>query len=119
MSTPNLIWHKIADSSDLLAGFLEINQVKAVKVEGKFYCIGRLGDAYYAITNQCPHAGGPLGQGHCDAHGNVVCPFHRYKFNLKTGRNVSGQGYYVDTFPTETREDGLYIGLKKKKWWMF
>jgi nitrite reductase/ring-hydroxylating ferredoxin subunit len=45
--------------------------------------------------------------------GNIVCPLHRYKFSLVNGRNVSGEGYYLKTYPVEQREDGLYIGFEK------
>lgn len=119
MVPDNLVWHKIADQYELASNFLQPNHVRSVKIEGKMYCIGRVGDAWYAINDTCPHAGASLGGGVCDIYGNVTCPHHRYKFSLKTGKNISGQGYYVDTFTLEIREDGLYIGLKKKKWWMF
>ena len=115
MSSPNLIWHLVADIWQLQEIFPAPHQVHTFQVGNKQYCIGRLGDGYFAVTNKCPHAGGSLGDGKCDATGVVTCPFHRYQFSLKTGMMVNGQGYYVDTFPVEMREDGLYIGLKKKK----
>jgi len=48
-----------------------------------------------------------------DDAGNVVCPLHRYRFNIKNGYNSSGEGFYLKTYPLEKREDGLYIGLEK------
>ena len=44
--------------------------------------------------------------------GNIVCPLHRYKFSLTNGRNTSGEGFYMKTFPVEMREEGLYVGLE-------
>lgn len=39
----------------------------------------------YAIETVCPHAGGRLGDG--VVHGEeVVCPLHRWRFDLKSGR---------------------------------
>lgn len=41
----------------------------------------------HAIANTCPHAGQPLGEG--ETHGRViVCPFHGYAYDVKTGRNI-------------------------------
>ena len=51
-----------------------------------------------------------------DGVGNIVCPLHRYKFNLETGRNVTGEGYFLKTYPVESRPDGIYVGFKEKSW---
>ena len=34
----------------------------------------------------CPHRGAPLAGLQPDADGNVTCPLHRLRWNLKTGR---------------------------------
>jgi 3-phenylpropionate/trans-cinnamate dioxygenase ferredoxin subunit len=54
-------------------------------------------------------------EGYIDALGNVVCPLHRYKFDLKNGRNISGEGYYLKNWPVEIREDGVYVGIEESK----
>ena len=103
-------WHKIAnDNSEFnfpLSGLLEI-QVGEKKV-----CIVKGKDDLYACASKCPHAGGIIADGFIDALNNVVCPVHRYKFNLQNGRNVSGEGYYLKIYPVEQREDGVYIGIE-------
>jgi len=71
----------------------------------------------YAFTYKCPHAGGILADGCIDALGNVVCPLHRYKYNIKNGYNVSGEGYYMTVYPLESREDGIYIGFEEPSIW--
>jgi ferredoxin-nitrite reductase len=57
---------------------------KALTVNGTeaavFKCEGRL----YATQNWCPHAGAALAGGIVDG-GEVVCPGHGYRFDLKTG----------------------------------
>jgi len=111
-------WHKIATKYEVDHDFvLPELTVKVIEVEGKKICLGRYKDEYYALDNKCMHAGASLGEGVCDAKGNVICPFHRYKYNLVTGKNTSGEGYYANTYPIEKREDGLYVGLPMKKWW--
>ena len=40
----------------------------------------------HAIANVCPHAGQPLGEG--EMRGRlIVCPFHGYAYDVRTGRN--------------------------------
>ena len=104
-------WIKIADAVEEIA-FHE-NGITEVDADGKTICMARVGDELYAFAQKCPHASGYLVNGHIDAGGNVVCPTHRYRFSVKNGRNVSGEGYYLKHWPVEVREDGVYVGLEK------
>jgi nitrite reductase (NADH) small subunit len=42
------------------------------------------GGDIYALDNTCPHAGGPLGEGSVEGE-LVECPWHGWKFHIKTG----------------------------------
>ena len=106
-------WHKLADSVQELS--LSNNGFAAVTVADKSVCIAMHHNNLFACTAKCPHAGGILANGYVDALGNIVCPMHRYKFNLQNGRNVSGEGYFLKTFPVEVRKDGVFIGFEENK----
>lgn len=103
-------WHKIADHiTDLeFAG----NNIAAAELNGKKICVGKFKEELFAFAWKCPHAGGLLADGYIDALGNVVCPLHRYKYNMQNGRNVSGEGYYLKHWPMETRDDGIYVAME-------
>ena len=47
-------------------------------------CIANVGGDISAMDNVCPHRGGPLGEGIVE-NGKVVCPWHAWAFDLKTG----------------------------------
>lgn len=96
----------------------EHNSVRTIGLDGKLICLAFFESHYYALDDRCPHAGGRLGLGKCNVEGKVVCPIHRYQFDLKTGRGLPQQGDYVNTYPVEIKSDGVYIGLNKK-WWQF
>lgn len=104
-----MIWYKVFERE-----ILEHDDfIRQITVNGKKICaIKHIGEV---ILTQpyCPHAGAGLSGGWCK-EGKLICPFHRYEYDLKTGRGASGQGDYIDIYPTEIREDGIYIGLKKK-----
>lgn len=106
-------WIKIAESIAELQ--LGENNLVEITVDGKKVCIGAFGTELRACAAKCPHAGVALETGYIDAVGNIVCPLHRYKFNMATGRNVTGEGYYLKTYRIEEREDGIYINFEKKK----
>jgi nitrite reductase/ring-hydroxylating ferredoxin subunit len=104
-------WHKIADNIE------EINfsseGLSSIEVEGKKICIAYKGEMVFACTHKCPHAGGDMSNGYIDALGNIVCPLHRYKFALSTGRNTTGEGYFLKTYPIEIRENGIFVGFEE------
>ena len=111
MNEKKYTWHKIADTAAEL-DFNKDNLLQA-EVNGKQICIAQTKSGLQACASKCPHAGGPMADGFIDAVGNIVCPLHRYKFSLQNGRNTSGEGYYLKTFPIETREEGIFVGIEE------
>jgi len=110
MNETKYTWHKIADHIHELD--FSSNNIAVTELKGKKICIGKYQDQVFAFAYKCPHAGGILADGYIDALGNVVCPVHRYKYDLKSGRNSSGEGYYLKHWPLEQREDGIYVGVE-------
>jgi 3-phenylpropionate/trans-cinnamate dioxygenase ferredoxin subunit len=106
-------WHKIAETIDELS--FNTNGLLLAEVNGKKITLAKVQDKLLACAYKCPHAGGILADGVIDAACNIVCPVHRYKFNLQNGRNTSGEGYYLITFPVEIRDSGIYVGFEEKK----
>jgi nitrite reductase/ring-hydroxylating ferredoxin subunit len=109
MFDKKMTWHRIAAHPNELS--FAANQIAVVEADGKKLCIARFKDTYYSFAYKCPHASGIMADGFIDALGQVVCPLHRYRFNMQNGRNVSGEGYFLKTYPVEHREDGLFVGL--------
>lgn len=73
---------RVIDQSELPA-----NTMRAVSVGGKEVLLANVDGAYYAVANQCTHAGGSLGKGALE--GSVVtCPKHGAQFDLKTGKSI-------------------------------
>jgi nitrite reductase/ring-hydroxylating ferredoxin subunit len=104
-----LTWFKIAGSSDEL--LLGPNGIAVIELRNKMICLAKHGEQWHGFAYKCPHASGIMANGHLDVMGNVVCPVHRYRFSLKNGRNTSGEGYYLKTYPVEERPDGIYLGM--------
>ena len=104
-------WHKIAQSTSELV--FATNNLTSFEVDGKEVCLAKTGDELAACAIRCPHAGGDMSQGFLDKNGNIVCPIHRYVFNLKSGRDVSGEGYFLKTYPVNITEEGVFIGFEE------
>ncbi len=58
--------------------------VKEFVVQGRALCVGNVDGAVCVLDGTCPHEGGPLGEGTVEG-GKVVCPWHSFAFDLKTG----------------------------------
>ncbi len=110
MTEKKFTWHKLAESMEELS--LPVSGLEEREVAGKRFCLILSKEQLYACAAKCPHAGGTMAEGYVDALGNIVCPVHRYKFSVEKGRNTSGEGYFLKTYPVEKREDGIYIGFE-------
>ena len=107
-----ITWIKIANSLDEL--HFQANNLTVIEVNSKKLTLVLHNNKILACAHKCPHAGGILAEGFIDGNGLIVCPLHRYRFNPENGRNISGEGYYLKTYPVETREEGIYIGFEEK-----
>lgn len=87
------------------------NKLTETVVDNKTIALLRRGNDIFAFAATCPHAGGRLCDGWVDMEGRIVCPLHKYKFDPANGRNTSGEGYKLKTYPVEIREENIYVGL--------
>ena len=108
-----MIWYKIAESTAAL--FEGEGELKTIQVGEKALCVGLFKGKLHACAHKCPHAGAKMSEGYIDALGNIVCPLHKYKFSLENGRNLTGEGYFLKTYPLETRNDGIFVGIEEKR----
>jgi nitrite reductase/ring-hydroxylating ferredoxin subunit len=104
-------WHKLAESIESIRFSAE--GIAPVQLEDKKICIILFKGQLFGCNAICPHAGGDLSAGYVDVSGNIVCPVHRYRFDLKNGRNSSGEGYFLKTYPVEKRENGIFVGIEE------
>jgi nitrite reductase (NADH) small subunit len=61
---------------------------KLVAVDGKEIALFNVDGTFYALDNECPHRGGPLGEG--DLEGCIVtCPWHAWQYDVRTGESIT------------------------------
>ena len=82
-----------------------------VQVGERAICLLRKAETLYAFAATCPHSGGRFCEGWLDPLGRVVCPLHKYRFDPVNGRNTSGEGYKLRTYPVELRGDAIFVAL--------
>jgi 3-phenylpropionate/trans-cinnamate dioxygenase ferredoxin subunit len=110
MSATEMHWVLVTDAP--LSLDWPDNQLLDLEVDGKKITLAKFKDGHFAFAQKCPHASGRMAQGYINPLGQVVCPLHRYAFDMKNGRNTTGEGYFLKTYPVELRPNGLFIGFK-------
>jgi nitrite reductase (NADH) small subunit len=108
---------------------LELNVIRKVALQGRELCVVRTVAGLFAFGTTCPHKGGTM----CDGlikgtmepsprneyqfgrDGEVVvCPWHGYEFDVRTGESVNGviRGR-LGAYPVEVRDGIVYGSLRR------
>ena len=82
-------------------------QAAEVTVGGEMLALFNVGGAFHALSNRCPHRGGPLGQGFVDGS-EVSCPWHNWAFDVTTGENTASSDMRVPCHEVKV-EDGQIL----------
>jgi nitrite reductase (NADH) small subunit len=77
---------------------------------GVAVCLANVGGELSAIDNWCPHRRGPLGQGWVEG-GSVVCPWHSWTFDVKTGVAESPVHERVRVFAVRVQGEDVLVEL--------
>lgn len=76
---------------------LKQKQLQELNANGTRIALSYVNKTFSAVSAFCNHVGGPLGKGHLE-NGYIVCPWHHWKFNCKTGQGEPG--FETDRVPT-------------------
>jgi nitrite reductase (NADH) small subunit len=96
---------KVAEKTDLTDGL-----GKVVYVDGRSIALFRVKDQYFALANVCLHRGGPLGEGNLS--GSVVtCPWHGWKFDVRTGSFTIIPTLKVTTYQVREQDGSVLVEI--------
>ncbi len=87
---------------------------RVVYLDGKQVALFNLGGKFYAISNRCSHARGPLSEGDVDSDAcTVVCPWHYAKYDLTSGSVIDGiASAPVEAYTVAIRDGVLVVGTR-------
>lgn len=83
-----------------------------VSIGGIELAVFRLGDEVAVLDNSCPHAGGNLSGGEV-VDGGVECPWHNWRFDVRTGACAHAPGVLVNRYPAVVRDGWVLAELPK------
>lgn len=102
-----------------MAGFVRIcsqaelpaaGTVGEFAAEGRALCVANVGGTIAVLDGECPHEGGPLGEGTIEG-GCVVCPWHSYAWDLRTGATQQDPELRVKVYEAKVEEGELRAKL--------
>jgi nitrite reductase (NADH) small subunit len=88
----------------------EPGAVIEVEAKGVAICLANVAGTLAALDNWCPHRRGPLGQGTVEGEA-VLCPWHAWAFNTKTGIADPPERVKVDVFQLKIAGDDVLVEL--------
>ena len=93
-------WVTVAKVDDVPPGTL-----KSVSAGDEQIALANCNGSFYATQGACLHLEGPLGEGRLDDACYVTCPWHGWRYDVRTGKNDFDLAIELRTYPV-TVEDG-------------
>jgi 3-phenylpropionate/trans-cinnamate dioxygenase ferredoxin subunit len=84
-----------------------------VEVDGREVAIVHTGGRFFALQNDCTHAGHPIGEGDVISEGVIECPGHGANFNVETGEVISGPADEpLETYDVQVVDGAVQVALE-------
>jgi 3-phenylpropionate/trans-cinnamate dioxygenase ferredoxin subunit len=91
------------------ASELSPGAMKWVVIDRERVLIANVEGVYYALQDSCGHRGAPLSRGELAGH-VIECPLHYARFDVRTGKLVSGPASAdVVTYEVRVEHDTVYV----------
>jgi len=103
-------WVKVTKEASLHEG-----RPVAVEAHGRTILLMRLDGKVRAHTAECSHYGGPLEEGFM-ADGEVTCPWHHARFDLRSGSALAGPAYAdLEEVPVKVEKGQVLVGAPRPR----
>ena len=99
----------VAKTSDIPPG-----EGRSYAVDGRMVAVFNEGGEFHAIDDFCPHMGASLAGGHMEK-GLVSCPWHAWRFCVKSGQWADNPKIKIDCFELRVVGDEIQIGSPFRK----
>lgn len=105
-------WIKIFNSESEARQRIKPDIPQLIIIGSKRVCLVLHGDRFSAVQDACSHNGQSLSSGGTVNYlGEIVCPWHGYRFDLSTGRPCDSSNPDLITYPVRIDETGFYLAV--------
>lgn len=104
-------WFKIFTTEEDARKALLANKPRLVIIDEKRITLVRHNEIFFAVQDRCTHLNDSLSKGIVNHLGEIVCPWHNYRFDLKSGKACDHSCPDLDTYAIKVNYDGFFIGF--------
>ena len=90
-------WIRIFETEEDFKNYIQPDTFVLFELRGEKIVVTRTSKGFFAVQDRCPHNGASLSKGFCSKNNEIICPLHRYSFDLQTGKSTSGGAYALKT----------------------
>ncbi|SDY46342.1 Rieske (2Fe-2S) protein [Halopenitus persicus] len=111
--------HRVADADELPEGDRIVTAI-----DGREIAVFHTNGEYHALSNYCPHQGGPACEGLLSGTlavdgddeliwerdgGIVACPWHGWEFDVTDGRHTASDKYRLPVYEAYVEDGTVYV----------
>lgn len=89
---------------------LDPGKIIEIIIGGTAIAVANVDGAYYAISNTCAHAAGPLGEGSLSGT-TVTCPYHGWQYDVRNGACKTHADAKVATYAVQVVGSAVCVRL--------
>jgi len=104
-------WVKVFDSKEQAFEALQEKVPRLLQIGERKLCITRFEDKIFITDNKCPHNGDSLSKGAVNHLGEIICPWHNYRYALSSGKECSDRSNDLKTYSVKLDLEGLFVAL--------
>lgn len=104
-------WVKLFAGHDAARTQIKEHKPQLLIVHGKRICLTLHDGKFFAVQDACTHNSESLSKGQINHLGEIVCPWHNYRFSLSSGKACDSSCRDLTTYPLKWDESGFFIGI--------
>lgn len=104
-------WTKVFASTEAMQNQLAEGKPRLLIIGDLRLCAVMRHQQLHVMQDACPHNGESLSKGSLNYLGEIICPWHGYRFEMKTGRESSERCKDLETYPVRITDEGVFVGL--------
>ena len=93
---------------------LQEGAMKLVRIQGLPILLIKQEGQIYVIDNRCPHMGCGFSGGALDCN-VIICPFHDWRFNLKTGEYEADPEFKITSFEWKIENGKIWVKTEEEE----
>ena len=106
MNDVSVTWHRAAGVDEITE-----DEPKALTIGERELAVYKLGEAFHALDNICPHEYAVLSAGFIEGEA-IECPLHQSQFHIPTGKCLGPPADGdLKSYPVKVEDGAVFIGI--------